>query len=66
MVDRIPYFMQALSPLIINKQKICSDEFLPKQCSKIKKNHIKIFYLEHELYICTLTTLNVFDTVESQ
>ena len=29
MVDRSPYFMQALSPLIINKQKICSDEFPP-------------------------------------
>ena len=29
MVDRSPSFMQALSRLKINKQKICSDEFLP-------------------------------------
>ena len=33
-MDRIPYFIQALSPLIINKQKICSDEFLPKNAQR--------------------------------
>ena len=57
MADRSPYFMQALSLLIINKQKFCSDVFHSLQYHfrpiRVKEIHLKIFYSD-ESYIAYL------------
>ena len=50
MLDTVPYFMQALPPHIINKQKIFWDEPRPYTIiarpfrAKHKKIYLKIFY----------------------